>query len=393
MKIKKLVVKLIVVSSVCIITACSNLATVRYSADLDRTYSESELSSLIGSIQSQSTASSGNFKINSHTPMTVSPGDRLVVDIADGEHFNGVYEINLEGTLHLPYASPIYVVGHTIPQIEEKIKQTMINDGLLRVENAMVSCRIQQWSAVKVLVSGAVFSPGAVVINNRSIEHKNFLQQHKSGDFPQERFLTTAIRSAGGIRPDANIQKVQLVRDGIVSEFNISGVLFGNQFEDIPLVAGDQIIVPSIGLKQRELMRPSRITPPGFQIFISNLSKPSDSNAQSAIGKISRSIPFGTRLLRGLISANCVGGTISTNASRVAILVTTDWNTGQTRVIQRSIEDLVRNHNRDEYNPHLMPNDGIACYDSNLTNARDVAKSLSDFVNPIALLTKLGEGN
>ena len=372
-------------------SACSNLATVQYQSKVETEYSESELSSLIASIQSQGQQSSSNYRITSHTPLTVSPGDRLSVDIADGEHFNGIYEVNLEGTLNLPYVSPIYVVGHTVPQIEEKIKLVMIKEGLLRPENAMISCRIQQWSAVKVLVSGAVFSPGAVVINNRSIEHKNYLQQHKSGDFPQERFLTTAIRSAGGIRPDANINRIQLVRDGLITELDISGVMFGSQFDDIPLVAGDQIIVPSKGLTQRELMRPSRITPPGFQIFISNLSKPSDSNAQSAIGKISRSIPFGTRLLRGLISANCVGGTISTNASRVAILVTTDLTTGQTKVIQRSIEDLVRNHNRDEFNPYLMPNDGIACYDSNLTNMRDVAKSLSDIVNPLALISRLSE--
>jgi len=62
-------------------------------------------------------------------------------------------------------------------------------------------------------------------------------------------------------------------------------------------------------------------------------------------------------------------------------------------VIQQSIEELVRNHKRDEFNPYLMPNDGIACYDSNVTNIRDVARSLSDIFNPISLLARISEGD
>lgn len=217
------------------------------------------------------------------------------------------------------------------------------------------------------------------------------MQTQRSGDNPIERFLTTAIRSAGGVRPDADLTSIKVVRDGVVSTLDISGIINGHHFDDIALVAGDQIIIPSLGMTQPGLMRPSQITPPGFDIFISNLSTPADSNAQSAIGKHSRSIPYGTRLLRGLISANCVGGTVHTNASRMAILVTTDLTTGQTKVIQRSIEDLVRNHNRDEFNPYLMPNDGIACYDSNVTSIRAVARSFSDLFNPLFLLSKLGD--
>jgi hypothetical protein len=56
----------------------------------------------------------------------------------------------------------------------------------------------------------------------------------------------------------------------------------------------------------------------------------------------------------------------------------------QTGVIQRSIEELVRSANRDAVNPHLMPDDAIACYDSSVTEfaaVMSVLNSLSDTVN------------
>ncbi len=370
---------------------CSNLARVSYAPLQEISKSESELERLVDSIERQKRPPIKAYKIDKYTPLTLSPGDRITVDILDGEEFTGIYEINIDGMLNLPFVSPIFVVGKTVQHIERQLTSHLIDEKILNPNHAEVSCRIQQWAAVRVLVSGAVFSPGGVIINNRTIEHKNYMQTQKSGDSPFERFLTTAIRSAGGVRPDADLSSIKIIRDGIVSTLDISGIINGHYYDDIALVAGDQVIIPSLGMTQPRLMRPSQITPPGFEIFISNLSTPADSNAQSAIGKHSRSIPFGTRLLRGLISANCVGGTIHTNASRMAILVTTDLTTGQTRVIQRSIEELVRNHNRDEFNPYLMPNDGIACYDSNVTSIRDVARSFSDLFNPLLLLSRLGE--
>lgn len=383
--------RLVFVIATILMTGCSNLARVSYQIEPKDDYSESELVELITSLQ-KTDEKTEKYKVTRYTPLTLSPGDRLIVDIAEDEYFSGMYEINIDGMLTLPFVSQLSVIGKTVQQVEYEITNLLVREKILKPSLAIVSCRIQQWSAIKVLVSGSVFSPGGVMINNRSIEHKNYLQTQKNGDSSFERFLTTAIRSAGGVRPDADLKKVQVIRNGLVNEYDISGILFGSQYDDIPLIAGDQVIIPSLGFTQQELMRPSSITPPGFSIFISNLSTPGDSNGKSAIGKEARSIPFGTRLLRGLISANCVGGTVSTNASRVAVLVTTDLLTGQTRVIQRSIEELVRNYNRDEFNPYLMPNDGLACYDSNVTNARDVARSLSEIFNPLLMLSNFGEG-
>jgi polysaccharide export outer membrane protein len=280
-----------------LLSGCSNLAKIGFNKDPRPEYSESELSDLIRKIQTSDEHSHSIYKVDRYTPLTLSPGDRLIINIADDQTFDGIYEINIDGLLSLPYVTPILVIGKTVRQVESDLRMHLIREKILKADNALVSCQIQQWAAIKVLVSGSVFSPGGVTINRRSVEQKNYMQSQKNGDSTFERFLTTAIRSAGGVRPDADIGNIRVIRNGIVSLFDISGVMTGNAYDDIPLVAGDQIVIPSLGITQTELMRPSQITPPGFDIFISNLSSPSDSNGKSAIGKHARSIPFGTRLL------------------------------------------------------------------------------------------------
>ena len=129
-------------------------------------------------------------------------------------------------------------------------------------------------------------------------------------------------------------------------------------------------------------MRPSQITPPGVRVFQSNLTQPATSNAASAIGKDSQALPYGTRFLAGLVSANCVGGSLASNARRYAVLISRNPKTRRTEVIQRSVEELVRSADRDAINPYLMPDDAIACYDSAITDSREVATIIGTMIGP-----------
>jgi len=122
---------------------------------------------------------------------------------------------------------------------------------------------------------------------------------------------------------------------------------------------------------------------------MSNLTIPATDNSKSSIDGHSSSVPYGTRLLRGLVSANCVGGTQLTNAARRAVLISTNPITGRTEVIERSVQQLVSDPDRDNINPYLMPNDGIACYDSGVTNFRDVMRSLSEVLSSVVDIKSL----
>ena len=121
-------------------------------------------------------------------------------------------------------------------------------------------------------------------------------------------------------------------------------------------------------------------------MFLSNLIETAKSNSNAAVGRFSSNLPYGTRLLQAAVSANCVGGTSWTNAPRKVLLASQNPLTGRTEVIERSVEQLVRQAHRDEMNPYLMPNDAVACYDSDVTNLRDVAKALGDVLSPFKLL-------
>jgi len=58
----------------------------------------------------------------------------------------------------------------------------------------------------------------------------------------------------------------------------------------------------------------------------------------------------------------------------------------KTEVIERSVEQLIRQGHEEGMNPYLMPNDAIACYDSDVTNFRDIARTIGDIISPLKLL-------
>ncbi len=322
---------------------------------------------------------------NAYPAPPLSPGDRVQVYVHEGQEFSGVYEVNLDGTLGLPLIEPVFVAGLTPSQAEVLIKDQLIGMKLFNKQFLRLSLRVQQWAAVQVQVMGAVFDPGLVTINSRNAEERSQQSTQWSGDFTTNRLLSAALQAAGGIRPDANLQKIYLIRNKSEQVIDISGVMDGNLLQLPSLAAGDRIFVPSTGVFDSNLVRPSSITPPGVRVFISNLTMPSTNNASSGINRHATSLPYGTRLLSAAISANCVGGSSASNSNRTTVLVSTNPMNGESEIIERTLEKLVTQRHRDTYNPHIMPNDGIACYDSSITNLREVGRTLTDILFPFAL--------
>ena len=321
--------------------------------------------------------------------LPLSPGDRIRVMIPEGELFSGVYEVNLDGNIQIPYLDPLTVRGLEIDETKQLIRDTLINRQFFQPKFLQLNVSILQWAAVQVHVSGAVFQSGRISINNRSAEERNLQQNQSSGDNPPERFLTAALRGAGGITPLANVKEVMVIRNNFVQIVDLSGVFSGDEVDDVPLIAGDRVVVPILAKQQNNLVRPSQITPPGIRVFLSNLTIPAPSNATSAIKSDGSSFPYGARFSQAVISANCLGGTFPTNAQRRAVLVRTDRQTGETEVFDRGIEQLIRDSTDDTNNPFLMPEDGVGCYDSTVTEARDVVRTITDIIlTPFNLIFK-----
>lgn len=317
--------------------------------------------------------------------LPLSPGDMIEIMMEYGEGFNGSYVLDNLGLLTLPILEPINASGLSPRELSEKVELALIKASVFRPAMATVNVKVLHLAAIEVPVTGAVFQPGRVLINAKHANAEMDQRVVAAGDYSTKRLLSEAIRAAYGVRPDAKLDQIILIRQGWQIEVDLSGILSGLPVKDYPLISGDQVIVPSTGCFQSHLVRPSQITPKGFRVFMSNLIDSAQSNSSAGVGRYSTNLPYGTRLLQAAVSANCVGGKEWTNAPRKVMLASINPITNQTQVVERSVEQLIRMANRDEINPYVMPNDAIACYDSNVTNLRDVAKTVVDVLVPFTL--------
>ncbi|GGG65047.1 hypothetical protein GCM10011415_09750 [Salipiger pallidus] len=302
----------------------------------------------------------------------LSRGDLVDLRVEDDEIFNGDYVVSRDGTIKPPFLPAIPAQGRRPAEIEAALVRALL-DGDFYDEAPRVSVRLADFASASVGVSGAVFEPHAVEIGAASAESRDSLRQAALGASTEARNLSAAIRAAGGIRPDADLSAVELHRAGSRHVLDLRGVFEGRRAEDVMLLSGDEVIVPSRQCFQDDLMRPGPLSPPGVSLFLSNLTQPATGNAVSAIGREVREMPWGTRFMQAVVDTNCVGGARATSAHRSAVLFTRDPVTGVSVVIERNIEQMLRRADRDDYDPFLLPGDSIACYDSSITNLAEVA--------------------
>ena len=306
-------------------------------------------------------------------PDRLSAGDRVQLKIAgDEESLSRIYVVAGNGSIIVDGRIPIQLAGQSITEAERTITGVLLEEGLIRALRGNVRLRLLELGGINIAIKGAVFQPGIVRVGERSAEVRGVnLNNNDSGDRNLSRSLTTALRAAGGVRPDADLSAIYVVNGHRWSRIDVSGAVQGNVIDDVSLSPNDKIIVGSTNCFQDELVKPSQVTAPGIRVFMSNLSRPASSNASSSIGRQTTSLPYGTRLSQAMVNANCVGGS-AMNAARKVVLMSRNPINGQSVVIQRSVEKLVRLKNRDERDPYLMPGDSLACYDSFAMNVRDV---------------------
>jgi len=197
--------------------------------------------------------------------LPLSPGDRLKVIIPDGEDFAGEYEVNADGTIEVPYVGRLPATGLESEQVAESLKLALIRGGYFQPTFLRVVVQTLDYAPIQVFVDGATFQPGRVLINQRSDTLQGAGLQTVGqipGDNALDRNVSTALRSAGGITPVADLQHIRVLRGAQEQVVDLSGLFTGKPVEDMFLVAGDHIIVPTTHF-QNDLVRPSQITPPG----------------------------------------------------------------------------------------------------------------------------------
>jgi protein involved in polysaccharide export with SLBB domain len=322
------------------------------------------------SLRRMNPVASGNFPAG----IRLSRGDRVAVEIPDGAEFNGDYVVGPDGRIALPFGVRVEAAGRTEEQLADAIRRGLIRQSQFSRDLAPASVRLVKYGPLQLSVSGAVFQPGFVTINDA--DEKGAPSARAFGDTAVRRNLSAAIREASGARPDADLSRVEVVRGGKSTFFDLRGAVTGEPVVDPALSDGDRVVVHSAGCFFSDLVRPSAVTPRGIRIYVSKIHIGPDA-------RYDEKIPFGLRLLQGAIIASCVGGNLATEGRRQVVLVSINPITKATEVVQRPVEHLLRDQHRDDINPLLMPDDAIACYDSTVREAVGVAGALGTIANSI----------
>lgn len=318
--------------------------------------------------------------LNRASPL--ASGDRLRIDVlGDVDRLSGNYVIGSDGSLTIPGIAPIMAEGRSETELTSLVRSKLVAANIVRPLRNSVELSLIESAGISAAVGGAVFAPGAVRAGERNPETRIGLKEGAiRGDDNVGRSVASAIRAAGGVRPDADVSRIYLIRGGAYMEVDLSGLIHGWASRDVSVTTGDRIIVPSRNCFDPELVRPTPLTIPGIRVYMSNLTRSANNNAGAAIGKETTSLPYGTRLLQALVAMNCVGGSYMASDRR-AVLISRNPMNGQSIVVERDIEKLVRMADRDVVNPYLMPDDAIACYDSRWTNLRDAVGLVSEAVS------------
>ncbi|PZN92129.1 MAG: polysaccharide biosynthesis protein [Alphaproteobacteria bacterium] len=317
-------------------------------------------------------------------PAPLAPGDRLRLRIAgDNDQLSGVHVIAEDGSLAVAGLERLTAAGLTEARLQRTLGAALVAARLIRPLGPAIDLRLIESAGVDVAVTGAVFAPGVVRTGERNNDNRIGQKEGAaSGDANAGANLAAALRAAGGVRPDADVGRIYLLRGARWTVVDLEAAVAGAAIDSIAVTAGDKVIVQSSGCFRADLVRPTAITQPGIRVHMSNLSRPGNNNAGSAIGKDSESLPYGTRLLQGLVEMNCVGGS-AMNASRRAVLISRNPMNGQSIVIERAVEKLVRSADRDAEDPYLMPGDALACYDSRAMNVADAINLVSGAFNAV----------
>lgn len=156
----------------------------------------------------------------------MAPGDEIKVQIYGKESAQHSLVINREGILNYPQLGPIHVVGQTFAQLRDSLTQT-IKQKIIGVD---VAVSMGSMRTMQIYIVGEMAQPGAYNVNGLTT-------------------VTQALIAAGGIQESGSLRKVQLKRNGqLIQEIDMYQLLLkGNTQNDIRLLAGDTLFVPTKG--------------------------------------------------------------------------------------------------------------------------------------------------
>lgn len=150
-------------------------------------------------------------------------GDILVIDLPGEKEFNKNFLIGRDGTIHLPEIGQLKIADLTLKEVE-KVIYTALSDVFLGLNSLTIHLKEKR---LLITVLGFVNNPGEV-------------------ELPSTGNIQMAITEAGGFVDGAQLNKLQLRRDGEKEVFNFKRYLDTGDPNVLPEIKSlDEIFVPT----------------------------------------------------------------------------------------------------------------------------------------------------
>ena len=244
---------------------------------------------------------------------------------------------------------------------------------------------LQTDKPIKVAVVGEVYRPGSHTVQPEQISRNNANNANRGKEDSLPPRLTQAIGEAGGIKPLANVRKVEVRRKSWDGEEKIIDVDLwqlvqsGDTNNDLILQKGDTVVIPQadkLAAEESETIAAASYSPGVIKINV--------------VGEVSNpgavEVPPNTPLNQGILAA---GGFDNQRAKKGSVeLVRLNPNG---TVSKREIKVDFANDINEETNPTLRQNDVIVVKRSGVASVGDaIGTVLRPFTAPLSLLRFLG---
>ncbi|MFL2726086.1 MAG: SLBB domain-containing protein [Gammaproteobacteria bacterium] len=152
----------------------------------------------------------------------ISLRDEFLVILSGSK--DSIFELNvkLDGTILFPEIGDVYVVGLSFQEVKDKLSQ-LIEKSYIGVN---IDISIQNLSAKKITIVGAVKTPGTYLVNPFST-------------------ITGALAYSGGISKIGSLRDIKLIRNNKeVFSFDLYELLImGDRSKDLTIEAGDTLLI------------------------------------------------------------------------------------------------------------------------------------------------------
>ena len=304
----------------------------------------------------------------------LGPGDLIGLKIYGSEDLSDNIQILNDGTITLPILGSYNINGLTINQATKEIKNEL-SKVLIKPE---IQIKVIKPRPIRVSIIGEVINPGLYTLRNNSItEDENRVNKEKPT-------LVDAIREAGGITQQADLQKLELTRIYGDQEFKykrtnvnlVKLVKYGIHTQNPYLHDGDIIKVNKAKKIDEELIKigSSNLSPSEIIVYvIGEVENP---------GRIE--LKGNTPLIQAVLAA---GGPINWRANKGNIRLIRIERNG--RAINQKIRMDLNKGVSNQENPILQDGDTIKVERNKLATGSDVLGSVSEPASKILSIYSL----